>query len=58
MWDVSTEICIMMASDYGIRHLIANFEELIAVNLASPHFNRTVHNFNIGTTSVLINGHE
>ena len=31
MWDESTEVCIIMASDYGIRHLIANFEELITI---------------------------
>ena len=28
---MSTEVCIIMASDYGIRHLIANFEKLITI---------------------------
>ena len=28
---MSTEVCIIMASYYGIRHLIANFEELITI---------------------------
>ena len=28
---MSTEVCIKMASDYGIRHLIANFEELFTI---------------------------
>ena len=28
---MSTEVCIIMASDYEIRHLIANFEKLITI---------------------------
>ena len=28
---MSTEVCIIMTSDDGIRHLIANFEELVTI---------------------------